>query len=177
MSTNSVASLRREGAASSGDGDVTTVSAPLSVTISWKAAARRVPRATAVAADSYVTVAARACGGVTSGAASRRHRTRGACSEPADVRQLLRRRLDLVARLEQHRRRVPRAVDELIARAVRHRRLDRLVAELHFLLVHVHRDLLLRRERDLLLQPLQVRLRHREAGDAEHHAVAEEDLA
>src|SRR5439155_3511425 len=101
----------------------------------------------------------------------------GGDSPPRDVRQLPRRRLDRGARLEQHRRRVPRHADKLVAGAVRHSRLDHAVAEADLLLLHVHRHRRLRRPADLALEPLDVLLRGAQAGDAEHHAVAEEDLA
>src|SRR5262245_54248064 len=98
-------------------------------------------------------------------------------SEPRDVRELLRGRLDRRARLEQHRRRIPRAAHELISRAIRDGRLDDAIAEADFLLFHVDSHGCLRRPPHGLLQPLQVFLRGAQAGDAQHHAVAEEDLA
>src|SRR5262249_60183159 len=78
---------------------------------------------------------------------------------------------------EGYRSRVPRAAHELIARAVGHARLDHAVAEAYFLLLHVHGHGLLGRALDGLLQPLQIFLGSPKAGDAQHHAVAEEDLA
>src|SRR5258706_104841 len=78
--------------------------------------------------------------------------------------------------LEQDRGRVPRALHELVARAVGDARLDHFVAEAHFLLLDVHAHRVLRRALDRLLQPLEIRLRDRETRDAEHRAVAEEDL-
>src|SRR5207247_5541493 len=70
-----------------------------------------------------------------------------------------------------------RPAHELIARALRHRRLDDAVAETHLLLLDVHRHRRLRRPADLALEPLDVLVRGAQAGDAEHDAVAEEDLA
>src|SRR6185295_17411341 len=98
-------------------------------------------------------------------------------SEPLHVRQLPGRCLDRRARLQQHGRRVPRPSHELVAGAVRYRRLDHPVAEANFLLFHVHHHRGLRRPLDGALQPLQIGLRGDQAGDAQHHAVAEEDLA
>src|SRR5262247_430718 len=97
--------------------------------------------------------------------------------ESFHVGELARRRLDRVAGLQEYRSRVPRACHELITRAVWHRGLDDTVAEAHLLLLHVHGYALLRRPLDGLLQPLQVFLRGAQARDAQHHAVAEEDLA
>src|SRR5207247_1013928 len=70
-----------------------------------------------------------------------------------------------------------RPAHELIARALRHRRLDDAVAETHLLLLDVHRHRRLRRPAHLALEPLDVLLRGTQAGDAQHDAVAEEDLA
>src|SRR5712692_5210291 len=101
----------------------------------------------------------------------------GSGSEPRNVRQLPRRRLDRRPGLEQHRRRIPRPPHELVARSVGHGRLDDAVAEAYLLLLDVHRHRLLRLTPDRLLQPLQILLRRAQARNAQHHAVAEEDLA
>src|SRR4029453_11151275 len=98
-------------------------------------------------------------------------------SEPLHVGGRPRRCLDGGARVEQHRRGVPGAGHQLLARGVGHRRLDDAIAEAHVLLLDVHVHRRLRRLADLALQPLEVGLADRETGDAEHHAVAEEDLA
>src|SRR5712692_9114580 len=66
-------------------------------------------------------------------------------SPPRDIRQLSRRRLDRGARFQQHRRRIPRAAHELISRAIGDGRLDDVVAEVHLLLLDVHRHRHLRR--------------------------------
>src|SRR5713226_3722897 len=111
------------------------------------------------------------------GLVSCRERTAHDRSVPLDVRQLPRRRLDGRARFQQHRRRVPRPRHELVARPVGHAGLDDAVAEEYLLLFHVHRHPGLRLSADGLLEPLEVGLGGDQAGDAEHHAVAEEDLA
>src|SRR5215471_238081 len=98
-------------------------------------------------------------------------------SESFHVGKLVRRCLDRVAGLQEYRSRVPRAVYELITGALGHDGLDQSVAEANFLLLHVHGDGRLGRALHRLLQPLQVFLGGPEAGDAQHHAVAEEDLA
>src|SRR5439155_758291 len=87
-------------------------------------------------------------------------------------RQLPRRRLDRGASLEEHRRRIPRSADELVAGAVRHSRLDDAVAEADLLLLHVHRHRRLRRPADLALEPLDVLLGGEQAGDAAHGHLA-----
>src|SRR6266849_5197183 len=111
------------------------------------------------------------------GLVSCRERTAHDRSVPLDVRQLPRRRLDGRARFQQHRRRVPRPRHELVARPVGHGGLDDAVAEEYLLLFHVHRHRGLRLSADGLLEPLEVGLGGDQAGNAEHHAVAEEDLA
>src|SRR5207237_4699700 len=98
-------------------------------------------------------------------------------SEAGDVRELLSRRLDRHARLQQHRGRIPHAANQLIARAVGDGRLDRAVAETDLLLLDVDRHRRLARAAALALEPLEILLRGAQAGDAQHHAVAEEDLA
>src|SRR5204862_2107758 len=65
----------------------------------------------------------------------------------------------------------------LVAGAGGDGRLDDGLAEADRLLLHVHGHWLLRRLADGLLEPLDVLLRGAQAGDTEHHAVAEEDLA
>ena len=82
--------------------------------------------------------------------------TGGLESETSYIWQHPRRRLDRRARLQQHRRRIPRAAHELIARPVWDARLDDAVAEADFLLVHVDRHGRLRRPADGLLEPLQI---------------------
>src|SRR3972149_963463 len=98
-------------------------------------------------------------------------------SVPRDVRQLPRRRLDRLAGFQQHRRRIPRASHELVARAVGDGGIDDAVAEADLLPFHVHRHRRLRGPADGLLEPLEVGLRRDPAGGAEAYAIAEEDLA
>src|SRR3989442_5779220 len=102
--------------------------------------------------------------------------TGGLESETSYIWQHPRRGLDRGARLQQHRRRIPRTPDELVPRPVGDRRLDRAAAELHLLLLDIDRHRGLRRAADLALQPLQILLRGAQARDAEHRAVTEEDL-
>ena len=97
-------------------------------------------------------------------------------SKSADVRQTLRRGVNLVVTIQQQARRIPRAGDQRIAHVGRNRHLQVKIPGIAGPLHDVDADLGLRTPLDQILQCPHILRRRRHARQADHRRVAEEDL-